>query len=333
VPKIIGHDVLDTPVVIRPIRSPGANGTACPYASLSPRKDDVPKQRMKSPQNSIASSIVHNDNQVFHYSTMFRRLILLLLLQAARSQSTTTAKASSTPGGSSSTTESKSKGKNYKFDQDAAGLNCEKVQNENDEETFRLFCINQNRGFKLCSISCSSALYFEGTVGACKPHRCSFYGNSFKEHETGKSISMAKTEGKVTLFALIPTWEAEAQYFYELLEEVRSMYNEDTTAFVLPIFVDDEQPFEIAPLEEQDKKVTILQDVLPENLMQHPFLMFVQTLSRVSGFATFDVYTDRPVIFAVSADGNTVERMVSPTLATLEQAILKYGKAVTTKEM
>jgi hypothetical protein len=266
---------------------------------------------------------------------MFRRLILLLLLQVASSQSTSTAKASSTtPGGSSSTTVSKSKGKNYKFDQDAAGLNCEKVIDENDEETFRLFCINQKRGFKFCSISCSNALYFEGTVGACKPHRCSFYEHSFQEHETGKSISMAKTEGKVTLFALIPTWEAEAQYFYELLEEVRSMYNEDTTAFVLPIFIaeGDEQPFEIAPFEEQDKKVTILQDVRPENLMQHPFLMYAQTLSHVSGFATFDVYTDRPVIFAVSADGNTVERMVSPTLATLEQAILKYGKAVTTKE-
>jgi hypothetical protein len=277
---------------------------------------------------------------------MFRRLILLLLWQAATSQFTATTKeASSTPpGGSSSpSTESNEKkrtGKNYRFDQDAAGPSCEKVKKENDEETFRLFCINQTRGFKLCSISCSNALYFEGTVGACKPNRCSFYGHSFREHTTGKSISMAKrTERKVTLFALIPMWEGEAQYFYELLEEVRSMYKDDTTAFMLPIHVDDDEPSEIVPLkledDEQDKKmVTILQDVLPEHLMQHPFLKFVQSLSQVSGFANFDVYTDRPVIFAISADGNTVERMVSPTLATLEQAILKYGKkVVTTQEL
>ena len=221
----------------------------------------------------------------------------------------------------------------YMFDQDAAAAQCEKTQRENDDETFRLFCINRKQSFKLCSLSCSNALHFEGSVGKCEPHRCSFFGQNFEKSD-GKSLQMSKVaQGKVTLFGIVPLWEAQAQYFYELAEYVKSLEPDTVEGVIMPLYVEDKEPVEFTPLgqgEDDDSgdvpEVTILKTVKPEELSTHPMLMFLQSLTPESGFPTFDFYFDRPVFFAISHDGNIVERMVAPTKDTLMVAVEKYSK-------
>jgi hypothetical protein len=213
---------------------------------------------------------------------------------------------------------------NYIFDQDAAAAECERVQRENDEETFRLFCVNRKQSFKLCSVSCSDALYFEGTIGECQPHRCSFFGQQFVG-EDGKTLSMSKiAQGKVTIFGIVPLWEAQAQYFYELGEFVKSLEPDDTEVVIMPLYVEDKEPVKITPID--DGKVHILQTAQQEALRSHPILMFLQSLTHKSGYANFDFYMDRPTFFAVNHDGSIVERMVTPTKDTLMDAIEKYSK-------
>jgi hypothetical protein len=249
---------------------------------------------------------------------MFRTLILSLI--ALQSATIMTAVAQT------------SEKRNYVFDQDAFGVQCQKTIDENDEETFRLFCINKARSFKLCSVSCSNALHFEGTVGECDPRRCSFYGHTFETAE-GKKLSMSRVaQGKVTFVGIIPLWQAQAQYFYEMMEYVKSLESDNTEAMILPMYVEDKEPVAIKPLDDQE--VSILKTVQGEDLMSHPFLQFLQSLKHTSGFETFDIFLDRPVFFAISHDGNVVERMVAPTKDTLMAAVEKYSKGyITSAEM
>lgn len=226
----------------------------------------------------------------------------------------------------------------YVFDQDAKGASCDTAQESTSEEDFRLFCINQQSSFRECALTCSQALHFEGSTGLCKSHRCNFYGFHFPEGNTGKSLSMSNiAQDKVTLFAVTPLWEGHAQYMYEMLEAIRSMYKDQTEAIVLPIDIHDyslsHPRFELKPFEGDNKKVHILEEVKPSKIAAHPFLIFLRSLVHKSGFPTFDVYTERPVVFVVSSDGYIVERMVVPTIEELSEAVRKYSKIETSKAM
>jgi hypothetical protein len=250
---------------------------------------------------------------------MFRNLILSLI--ALQSATIMTAVAQAT-----------SQKVNYLFDQDASGTQCQKTIDENDDETFRLFCINKARSFKLCSVSCSNALHFEGTVGECNPRRCSFYGHNFETAE-GKKLPMSRVaQGKVTFVGIVPLWQAQAQYFYELMDHVKSLKSDRTEAMILPLYVEDKEPVSIKPKEGEE--VTILKTIQTEDLMSHSFMSFLRSLKHTSGFETFDIYLDRPVFFAISHDGSVVERMVAPTKDTLLAAVEKYSKGyMTSAEM
>ena len=237
----------------------------------------------------------------------------------------------------------------YVFDHDFSGVQCDKAMKQHDEEDFRLFCINQRQSFQQCSLSCSQVLHFPSSTGVCKSYRCNFYDMSFPmmtDSPSSSSLNMNEMAlGKVTLFSFSPLWEGHAQYNYELLELVRSLYPATTEALFLPIDIHDYElahpRFEIKPFGEQhhhhededeyrmDKgvvqRVHILPEVKPQDIGHHPFLGFVRTLLHREGAKNFDVYTDRPVIFVVSSDGTLVERLVVPTLETLQAAIEKYG--------
>jgi hypothetical protein len=68
--------------------------------------------------------------------------------------------------------------------------------------------------------------------------------------------------------------------------------------------------------------------------MSSPFLKFLMNKVVSTSGPTFDVYTDRVVAFVVSSDGNTIERLVMPTLKQLGQTIRKkIAKADTAKEL
>jgi hypothetical protein len=217
-------------------------------------------------------------------------------------------------------------GMQYQFHKDAAGQdNCEKARDDQEElETFKLYCVNKVQSFQLCSLTCSDALHFEGSVGDCRDYECNFYDYTFQDNQSN-SLNMNKlAKNKATLFAVVPLWESQAQYFYELMEEVRKDFKQDTEAFLLPMLVDpDGEDATIQSFHTQ--RVTILNNTSPNVIARHPLLGFLQTLRHKSGFRDFNVYTDRPVLFIISPDGRTVERLVVPTYQTIAEALEHYG--------
>lgn len=261
---------------------------------------------------------------------MFRSLLVSLLLVSGASERTT----------------------RYDFEKDAVGAEkCADVAGDATEEEFRIDCISQVEAFELCSISCSKALYFEGSTGRVKDQGA-FYELEFDEAEMGgvtHPYSMEATRGKITVFATVPLWASQSQYFYELAEKLYRRFNKSThviEVILLPIVVEDAIAYltdeetgkpkikmpEIKPLKE--KNVRILVPTHPNTIMSSPFLNFLMGKVLSTSGPTFDVYTDRVVAFVVSSDGNTIERLVMPTLKQLGQTIRKnMAQAGTAKEL
>jgi hypothetical protein len=215
----------------------------------------------------------------------------------------------------------------YIFDRDAAGNDkCTAARDKQDDpETFRLYCVNKVESFKFCSVTCSEALTFEGSRGKCNDYECNFYDYVFQDQDNQPLVMNTLARNKVILFAVVPLWESQAQYFYQLLEEIRNDYKQSTEAFLLPMDVDptDEVPIHLF----HTKRVNILNSTSPVTIGYHPFLGFLQTLRYTSGFRDFNVFTDRPVLFMIDTDGRVVERLVIPTYAKIQETLKTFGAA------
>jgi hypothetical protein len=213
----------------------------------------------------------------------------------------------------------------YVFDKDRAGNErCNEAKDlQEDPETFRLYCVNRADSFKHCAVTCSGALSFEGSKGKCKDYECNFYDYTFQTQDNQPLNMFKMARNKATLFAVVPLWESQAQYFYELLEEVRKDYKQETEAFLLPMDVDPEDVVTIEAFHTQ--RVHILNNTSPGTISRHPFLGFLQTLRYSSGFREFNVFTDRPVVFMISPDGQSVERLVVPTYKEIQETLKGFG--------
>ena len=222
----------------------------------------------------------------------------------------------------------------YVFDHDVGGQACQreydkvKEQDGGDDERFKLYCVNTVESFQKCPLTCSNALKFEGSSGVCiqQDTDCNFYNVVFQEHTTHKNIRMDDVaNNKATLLAVVPLWKSQAQYFYELLEEIRKQYGDDqTAAFVMPMELDVDNPWEEDEFvidTYHTQRVTLLNNTHPERFGTNPLMQFLMTVRYTSGFKYFDVYTDRPVLFMISPDGTIVERIVIPTMDDIEKVL------------
>jgi hypothetical protein len=233
---------------------------------------------------------------------------------------------------------------NFVFSHDTNSEACEEAKRMGDEEDFRLFCINEAHAFEHCAISCSKALEFEGTVANSKRPQ-DFYDLEFGLSPNpnaglhgGEPYGMSQNKGKVTVFAIIPLMNSQAQYMYELLEEVKERFATPMVDVVAtPMFIEEAVSIEQDPMTGKlsvsgvtfqpypmDQRVSLLQMSTPETIGAHPFLGYLPKLYLQSGFSGFDVYTDRTVVFVISNDARTVERLVMPSLDSLEKTILKH---------
>lgn len=187
-----------------------------------------------------------------------------------------------------------------------------------------MYCLNKVESFKFCAITCSDALWFEGSKGKCKAYECNFYDYEFEGYDVEQPLKMnALAKNKATLFAVVPLWESQAQYFYELLEEIRKVFKQDTEASLLPIKVDPTEDIAIDPF--HTRRVNILKTTSPNTIGGHPFLGFLQTLRHTSEFRDFNVFTDRPVLFMISPNETVVERLVVPTYEQIEATLKSFG--------
>lgn len=237
----------------------------------------------------------------------------------------------------------------FVFDVDTASKEtCDEAKrlNGDTDEDFRLYCINTDDAFENCALSCSKALQFEKTVGVTSSSNSgneedvSFHDLKFALGPKGDDVYTAQ-HGIPTVLAVIPLWNSQAQYMYELLEKLYTKFSEDDDNNVqvigLPLFIEEAMTIEkdkvtgkltFSGVEFEPfaggSKVKLLQMTTPQQLGYHPLLTFLQTLHYVSGYPGFDVYTDRPVVFVIDGQGKYVERLVTPALAELQDTVTKY---------
>ena len=242
---------------------------------------------------------------------------------------------------------------NYYLDQDVAPEYCRTVQFDEgkDDEEFRLWCINENHTFQKCALTCTNALFLPGSVGTCPSTNNNFYtaGLEFWDITKAKTRSnkvmynLNSAKGKTTIFAVLPLWGSQAQYFYILLEELAHRYGSSVEVVIQTMLVEEAIDYELDQRTGKTKivvpeirpvkssKVRVLDHTHPSMVMNNPFIDFLSQIHYKSGFPSFDVFIDRPVVFVIDNTGMTVERIVCPTLKNLEQVVLKYTSKGTIK--
>lgn len=217
----------------------------------------------------------------------------------------------------------------YVFDKDVAGAEeCNGIkQFIDDDEEWRLWCINEYASMQRCGLMCHEALHFPPSDARCRKPNCNFSSTKFvDEHRFGVDIG-ALAEDKAVILAVVPTWESYSNYMLAMLEKVRMTFPDSTEAMFLPLDIAVTGEFSPEKFRYQrgaDSKVLMLEETRPAVLGSHPLYRFLSTLRLRSG-GNLDIFTDRPVVFVIGKDGIRVERMVFPSLETLEEAVSKLG--------
>jgi hypothetical protein len=217
----------------------------------------------------------------------------------------------------------------FVFDKDVAGdEECTAIKDFlDDEEVWRLWCINEEPSMKRCGLMCHEALNFPPSVARCRLPNCNFAKTRFVDEFIFDVDMTTLVTDKATVLAVVPTFQSYSNYVLAMLEQLRTMYPETTEAMFLPLNVTipgEFSPGQITYRREEDSKVVMLEETHPQQLGSHPLYGFLSTLRLESG-SNIDIYTDRPVVFVIGRDGNHVERIVFPTLETLEETVSKLG--------
>jgi hypothetical protein len=139
-------------------------------------------------------------------------------------------------------------------------------------------------------------------------------------------LPMEDNEGYITLYAILPLWPGMAQYYYDAIEHVAHVYRYTLVALILPypaVTPDNQINSEPLLVVEKTKSILLEQPSIPND---HPeILQYVLSREVVAG-NQFDIALalDRPTIFLISHNGMYIERLVAPTMETLERRVKVY---------
>jgi hypothetical protein len=208
-----------------------------------------------------------------------------------------------------------------------------------------------HRFFLQCPMTCATEMAHAGGIGRTTKDPEEFFYPHVVTTVEGKEIALEDlVDGYVSLFAMIPMLHPDsgmAQYYYELLEHVATLFKYTLQIVVVPIRLGHVplkvhliQPRNItsssssssssysssssssSPLE---RRVAILEDTMVHHLptFLSDFVLETQPLSGDSAHMGHVVF-DRVSMYLLSGDTETVERFVSPTLKLLEERIPVY---------
>jgi hypothetical protein len=182
-------------------------------------------------------------------------------------------------------------------------------------------CTKSDNLWFQCPISCSQNFEKEGSMAevAVDEDPEEFY-NLQVTKANGNIMELEDFEGYVTVYAILPLLPGMAQFYYELLEHVQSVYPYTVEMLVLPYRLEEEQDVTIQLHEKP--KVTVLQETMrPTNVLD-----FIANAPIVAGNEETEFFVDRVTVWLVSVDGRFFERLVSPTVTLLEQRIPVFLK-------
>lgn len=195
--------------------------------------------------------------------------------------------------------------------------------------------------FLQCPASCSTLLYDEGMIGtAANGDEDALYEvGSLRTRQGRRRVDADRFEGSVLVLAIVPLLPGMAVYFYELMEHLHSIFVSKGTEFVV-LPVDQDLGIHIQERSMQGKKqgVVVLEEEARSTVELHPLMKHLMAIKPRTGAAARDhendelrqtpLQTDRVTFFIVSADGHFVERLISPSMAMLQQKISTYLKSI-----
>jgi hypothetical protein len=221
----------------------------------------------------------------------------------------------------------------FEFQHDALDENCQQRVDE---------CTNSRSMWYKCPISCSQHFEREGYMAEERSSPEQFFNLKAtrqvvvndRRDANSLTMSMDDNEGYITLYAILPLIQGMAQYYYDAIEHVANVYRYTLVAMILPyptLTPNDEDATDsvkniLIPVEKS--KSILLQQ--PPTHRDHPdVLQYILTREVVAG-NHFDIALalDRPTIFLISHNGMYIERLVAPTMETLERRVKVYEQVM-----
>jgi hypothetical protein len=210
-----------------------------------------------------------------------------------------------------------------------------------------------------CPVSCSRHLGREGNMAEERSDPEQFFNlkatairQRIGNHDGGSStggggspggttvISMEDNEGYITLYAVLPLLRGMAQYYYDAIEHIARVYKYTLVPMILPYPAtatssssddgdarteSDASPVALSPVP-GSKSILLQPPPTPSADDQPDVLKYVLSRQVVAGnhFDGDTLALDRPTIFLISHNGMFIERLVAPTMETMERRIKVY---------
>lgn len=197
-------------------------------------------------------------------------------------------------------------------------------------------CTTSSSLWYKCPISCSRHLEREGSMAEERGEPEQLFNleatRQIRRNDgSGSSVTapylMENNEGYITLYAVLPLLPGMAQYYYDAVEHMAHVYQYTLVAMILPfpVTTDDGKSKPTAILTPVEKPRSILLEQ-PSTPGDHPEVLKYLLSRQIVAGNQFDVALDldRPTVFLVSHDGMYIERLVAPTMETLERRVKVY---------
>lgn len=174
-----------------------------------------------------------------------------------------------------------------------------------------------------CPLTCSVFLMQQGGISqAVDPE--SFYQLEFTTHE-GRTFDLEDYQGYVTLFATVPLVPGMAQYYYDMVHYIQTIFPYTLETIVQPLGRKSNgarsRGVQITPRTES--KVALLKTA---SLKFDDFDYFKKQIRPVAGSEDLGILMDRVTFFIISTNGKHVERLISPTMKMLSSRVQVFLK-------
>lgn len=205
-------------------------------------------------------------------------------------------------------------------------------------------CIDNETTFAECSMSCATH-YDPGDVadkpyeelGYTQPPGYRLQGEAKDpdefydlEHQlaNGKALDFERFEAMVTLIVAVPLIPGMAQYYYDMMDQVRNAFPHVLEIIMIPFQLKSQTT---NPKLSKKSKIHLLETVKAEDLEENIVIEYAQ-----GTFTEGEIlHRDRVTVYLLAASSPYTEKRISPTLMMIEKLVGHYVKELSwkTKEL
>mmetsp|Transcript_23042 Transcript_23042/g.54687 ORF Transcript_23042/g.54687 Transcript_23042/m.54687 type:complete len:294 (+) Transcript_23042:127-1008(+) len=215
-------------------------------------------------------------------------------------------------------------------------------QHDDDPETCQRRvqqCMKDPKTWYECPIACSQKFEREGSMAEERDDPEQFF-NFQVVTSKGSTYSIDNNDGYITLFAVLPMMSGVSQYYYDAIEHIRGVYRYTLVSMVYPYQNPKSATMAFIRPAKDAKTISLMSgppttttspntETTPDDDANTVTLNYLLSRTIVAGNdRDVELATDRPTIFLISHDGMFIERLVAPTMETIERRIKVYEQAM-----